>query len=58
VIQDRPVTADRVKQLKNDLMNLTAKEIAENVHIDNSKEEGRDIICEYLSGEVAAGLMA
>lgn len=55
---NRPVTADRVNQLKNDLMKLSAEDIAQNVYIDKAKEKWRDISGEYLGGEVVIGILA
>ena len=47
MIPNRPVTADRVKQLKNDLAKLNAEEIAQKVYIAKAKVEGRDISGEF-----------
>jgi len=47
VIPNRPMTADRVKQLKNDLANLNTEEIAQKAYVAKAKAEGRDISGEY-----------
>lgn len=47
VIPNRPVTAGRVKQLKDDLAKLNAEEKAQNAYVAKAKAEGRDISGEY-----------
>lgn len=47
VIPNRPVTADRVQQLKNDLAKLNAEEKAQNEYVAKAKAAGRDISGEY-----------
>ena len=47
-----------MNQLKNDLMKLSAEDIAQNVYIDKAKEKWRDISGEYLGGEVVIGILA
>ncbi|MDB6005163.1 MAG: Protein of unknown function (DUF1553)/Protein of unknown function (DUF1549)/Planctomycete [Prosthecobacter sp.] len=47
VTPNRAVTADRVKELKDDLAKLNAEEIAQNLYIAKAKLEGRDISKEY-----------
>ncbi|WP_395731745.1 PSD1 and planctomycete cytochrome C domain-containing protein [Prosthecobacter sp.] len=47
VIPNRTLTAERVKQLKNDLARLNADEIAQNAYVVKAKAEGRDISGEY-----------
>jgi hypothetical protein len=47
VIPNRAVTADRVKQLKDDLSKLNAEEKAQNEYVIKAKLEGRDISGEY-----------
>ncbi len=47
VIPNRAVTADRVKQLKDDLAKLNAEEHAQNEYVIKAKIAGRDISGEY-----------
>ena len=47
VIPNRPLTAERVKQLKNELARLNADEIAQKAYVVKAKAEGRDISGEY-----------
>ncbi len=47
VIPNRAVTADRVKQLKEELAKLNAEEKAQNEYVIKAKIEGRDISGEY-----------
>jgi hypothetical protein len=47
VIPNRTVTADRVKQLKEELAKLNAEEKSQNEYVIKAKLEGRDISGEY-----------
>lgn len=47
VIPNRPLSADRVRQLKEDLVRLQAEEKAQNEYVAKAKADGRDISGEY-----------
>ncbi|WP_395742636.1 PSD1 and planctomycete cytochrome C domain-containing protein [Prosthecobacter sp.] len=47
VIPNRAVTAERVKQLKDDLAKLNAEEKEQKLYVAKAKMEGRDISAEY-----------